>query len=112
MDEHVSRRMRDDKGETLLEVIISVVILGLVVGAFFSSIITTTTASTTHRNLVTADAVLRDYAEATKSAVRIDCPTHTTFTTTTIPGYSASSSTNQCPVDLTHVRQVDITATL
>ena len=48
----------------------AVVIIGLVVGAFFATYTTQGSGSTAHRTLVTADGVLRGYAEATKSAVR------------------------------------------
>jgi hypothetical protein len=63
----------DERGETLLEIVIALVVMGLVVGAFFATYATQGSGSTTHRTLVSADAVLRGYAEATKSAVRDDC---------------------------------------
>ena len=63
-------RVRDETGDTLLEIILAIVIIGLVVGAFFATYATQGSGSTAHRTLVTADGVLRGYAEATKSAVR------------------------------------------
>jgi hypothetical protein len=79
-------RAQNESGETLIEIIISLLVIGLVFGAFFAAIATTSTASKTHRDLVSADAMLRDSAELTKDAVRDDC---------TAPGatYSVAYST-------------------
>jgi type II secretory pathway pseudopilin PulG len=55
-------------GETLVEILISVVIIGLVVGAIFATYTAAATASKSQRDLVTADAELRDYAEAIHAA--------------------------------------------
>src|SRR2546429_5516867 len=60
----------NDRGDTLIEILMAVVLIGVIFSAFVIALETNSTASTTHRNLVTADAVLRDYAEATKQAVR------------------------------------------
>ncbi|MET1003368.1 MAG: hypothetical protein ABWZ15_16285, partial [Acidimicrobiia bacterium] len=65
--------MRDETGDTLLEIILAIVIIGLEVGAIFATYATQGSGSTAHRTLVTADGVLRGYAEATKSAVRAQC---------------------------------------
>jgi prepilin-type N-terminal cleavage/methylation domain-containing protein len=106
---------QDERGDTLLEIVIALVVIGLVFSAYFATFSTQGSASTSHRDLVTADGILRNYAEATKSAARLNCTTSTTFTTTTtsLPsGWSVSGSTNQCPVDVSHVRQVDVTVTM
>jgi type II secretory pathway pseudopilin PulG len=66
-------RQRDESGESLVEIVIAIVIIGFVVSAYLASLATSSTSSKTHRDLVTADAVLRDYAEATKGAVRASC---------------------------------------
>ena len=82
----------DEAGESLLEIVIALVIIGLVVGAFFATYATQGTGSTQHRALVTADAVLRDYAEATKSAVRTQCQNGTTtYTVAFAPGRAGFS---------------------
>ncbi len=102
---------RSEEGETLLEVVMALIVIGLVVSAYFATFSTQSSGSTAQRNLVTADGLLRGYAEATKSAVRSDCPSSTTFTTTTtsLPaGFGVASSTNQCPQDASTPRQVDI----
>jgi type II secretory pathway pseudopilin PulG len=63
----------DEAGTSLIEIVIALVVLGGVVASLMAALVTSSTASNTHRDLVTADAVLRDYAEATKQAVRASC---------------------------------------
>ena len=63
-------RRRDERGETLVEILIAVVIIGLVVGAIFATYATAATASKAQRDFVTADAELRDYAEAIQAAAQ------------------------------------------
>jgi prepilin-type N-terminal cleavage/methylation domain-containing protein len=70
MDVTGARRRRDERGDTLIEIIIALVIIGGVISAFFAAYGTSATASNAHRDLVTADAALRGYAEATKDGVR------------------------------------------
>jgi hypothetical protein len=93
----------DERGETLLEIVIALVVMGLVVGAFFATYATQGSGSTAHRELVTADAVLRGYAESTKSAVREQCEdaAATQFTvsfTSQDPAFTVNPLVNQpCP---------------
>jgi len=69
-----------ERGETLVEILISIVVLGLIASASFYSISVGATSSKSHRDFVTADALLRDSAEATKAAVRTSCvPGGTTY---------------------------------
>jgi prepilin-type N-terminal cleavage/methylation domain-containing protein len=108
----------NDRGDTLIEILMAVVLIGVIFSAFVIALETNSTASTTHRNLVTADALLRDYAEATKAAVRDDCnvPSPTTYTPPTMSaaGFSFSSVSNpagqNCPAPTT-VQRVDLTIT-
>ena len=107
---------RSDAGETLLEIIIAIVVVGAVVSAYFATYSTAALGSTSHRNLVTADGILRSTAEAIKGAIRNDCATSTTYTTvsTTIPAnFSAtvSPSTLNCP-PATSTQPVTITVGL
>ncbi|HEY7137712.1 MAG TPA: type II secretion system protein [Acidimicrobiia bacterium] len=118
-------RARNTAGETLVELCIAIVIMGAVVAAYFGAWTTAGTASKSARDLVTADAILRTYAESTKSAVRDGCATSSastpssTFTVTypdTLPtAFAISSSpslTNQgCP-GVTAVLPVTLTVTL
>jgi len=64
---------RTEGGETLLEIVIAVVVIGIVFSAFFAAYSTAALGSTTHRSAAQADAILRNAAEATKNAVRDQC---------------------------------------
>ncbi len=79
----------------------ALIVIGLVVSAYFATFSTQSSGSTAQRNLVSADAVLRNYAETIKSAVRDavnGCgranPPPTTFTANFTPpqGFAVSSS--------------------
>ena len=67
-------RRRDEGGETLVELLIAIVIMGLVVGAVFATYATAATAAKSQRDFVTADAELRDYAEALQTAAKSCTP--------------------------------------
>ncbi|MGY1736191.1 type IV pilus modification PilV family protein [Geodermatophilus sp. SYSU D00684] len=54
----------DDRGETLLEILIATVILGITAVAVLSGLMTTVTVSDTHRKQATAGAAVKDYAES------------------------------------------------
>jgi type II secretory pathway pseudopilin PulG len=69
----VNKLRYDETGDTLLEILLALVVMGLVVGAFLATYSTQGTGSMEQLSLVTADGVLRGYAEATKSAVRTQC---------------------------------------
>jgi Tfp pilus assembly protein PilV len=58
-----------DRGETLIEVIVSVVILGLAVTAIMGGVATSVKMSDIQRKQATAAAAVRDYAEAIESYV-------------------------------------------
>ena len=107
-----------EKGETLVEILVSLVIIGIIVSAFFATIVTTSRASTTQRDIVKADALLRDYAETAKQAVRDTCTsgnTGTPVSVTLIPpaplGFSVAATGLTCPSPTT-VNPVDIDVTL
>jgi prepilin-type N-terminal cleavage/methylation domain-containing protein len=109
----------NDRGDTLIEILMAVVLIGVIFSGFVIALETNSTTSSEHRNLVTADALLRDYAEATKAAVRHDCnvasPTTYATTTTSVAGIrfnSASTPAGQnCPAPTT-VQRVDLTVTV
>ena len=93
---------RDEAGDTLIEVIFAIVIIGLVSSALFAAYATGSTASNRTRDLTTVDAVLRNAAEATKTAVRAGCiGTGTTYSVhyDAPAGFSAPSDINNasCP---------------
>ena len=54
---------RHDAGETLVEILVSVVILGIAVAAILGGIGMSATASSTHQSLTRTQNLLRDWAE-------------------------------------------------
>jgi type II secretory pathway pseudopilin PulG len=111
-------RRYDESGDTLLEIVIALIVISLVVGAFFATYTTQGSGSTAHRSLVTADGVLRAYAEATKSAVREQCAasgaTNFSVTSYTPPsGFTVNALSNQtCPPRATSLAWSPLTLTV
>lgn len=93
-------RARRDSGETLVEVLLTVVIVGLTVTSLLSSLGTTSKAGAAQRVGVQSDIVMRNYAEATKAAVQLQCgAAGGTYTVAYIPptGYSVGGAGSACP---------------
>jgi type II secretory pathway pseudopilin PulG len=59
-----------DAGETLVEILFTIVLVSLTFSALFTSLATAGTASNVQRVSAQADAVMRNFAEATKAAVQ------------------------------------------
>ena len=59
-----------DRGESLLEIVITVMIVAVTVTALVAGLGSAASAGNAHRVGVQADTVMRNYAEAAKSAVR------------------------------------------
>jgi prepilin-type N-terminal cleavage/methylation domain-containing protein len=89
------RTPAEDRGETLLELLIAVVILGVVLVSVVGGFATGTLTSDAHRKQSTAAAYAKDYAEAIQSAVTkatvpyTGCASATTYAAP--PGFSAPS---------------------
>jgi len=80
-------RRRAETGTTFIEIIFAIVILGIIVGSLTAALSTSENGTSVHRDLVTADATLRDYAESVKAAVRTSCTgSGGTWTATAPPG--------------------------
>lgn len=99
-----SARARSSSGESLIEIIVAIVVIGLVVSGITAAISTSENGSTAHRQLVTGDAVMRNYAEAVKTAVRTSCTSSGATWSATYPspgvpsGYSVNALSGQtCP---------------
>jgi type II secretory pathway pseudopilin PulG len=75
---------RRDRGETLIEIVLTIVIISLTITALVSSLATVANAGTAQRNSVRVDVVLRNYAEATKAAVQ-GCVAGSTYTVAFVP---------------------------
>lgn len=72
------KRVRKDIGETLVEVLLTIVIISLTITALMSGMGTVATAATAQRTSVTVDLTMRNYAEAIKGAVQ-NCVANGTF---------------------------------
>ena len=94
-----------DAGDSLIEIVIAIVLLGGVVAALLTALVTEALASTSHRKLATVDTILRSYAEATNKAVRLACTktdgTQTFTVTYTPPGYPTLTTSGTCPATST-----------
>lgn len=80
-----------DLGESLIETILTIVIISITVTALVSSLGTAANAGNSQRNAVKADAVMRNYAEATKAAAQA-CTVGGTYSVSYSPptGYSVA----------------------
>jgi type II secretory pathway pseudopilin PulG len=95
----------NDQGETLIELIIAIAIMGIAVVAIVSGIATSILMSDVHRKQATAGAYVRDYAEKVESYVAgtgyTPCASASTYTPSTVGfavpsgGYSATASAAQ-----------------
>jgi type II secretory pathway pseudopilin PulG len=72
-------RARGDVGETLIEILFTIVIISLTFTALFTSLATTGNAGNVQRVSVQADVVMRNYAEAIRSATQT-CVAGTSYT--------------------------------
>ena len=110
-------RHKNQRGESLIEIIFAIVVIGLVLSAVVAAISTSENGTTAHRDLVNGDTVIRNYAEAVKTAVRSSCmPTGGTWTAAypgALPpgGYAINSLAGQnCPsVSTTSTVTVQVT---
>lgn len=59
----------DERGETLLELVVAVAIMGIIIVAFAGGLLAVTYMSDVHRKQASAGAYVRDYAEAIENWV-------------------------------------------
>jgi hypothetical protein len=95
-------RTRRDVGETLVEVMLTIVIIGLTVTALLAALGSVGKAGNAQRNGARADSVLRSYAEAIKVGVQLCTAAGATYTVTTLApptGFTQSvlPTGNVCP---------------
>ncbi len=109
-------RCRGEAGDSLVEIVFAIVLIGIVAAGFFTAVMTSATASKAHREVTTADEVLRNYAEAAVQSAR-DTPADAGASGTAIPidyvppaGYQVSATGLTCP-DAGSAQLVHITAT-
>ena len=111
---------RDQAGDSLIEIILAIVVIGIVVTALLAAIVTNENGSVSHREMVTADHILRNYAETVKSDVRTGCTSAGVVWTSSYavpsasPGYAVnalSSTDRTCPA-LTTAQVLTLQVTL
>ena len=59
--------MTDDRGDTLVEILVALGLLGIVVAAIAGALIGSASASTNEKEMVTLDAAMRNFAESMRS---------------------------------------------
>lgn len=67
MDE--ARRSRDERGETLVELLVSLAILGVAAVAILAGVFTSVKTSEIHKNEATGGAYVRSFAEAVQNSI-------------------------------------------
>jgi prepilin-type N-terminal cleavage/methylation domain-containing protein len=80
-------RLRGDAGVTLIELLVTVVILGVVFVAILGGMATGMVVSDLHRKQATAETIIRSYAEAVKAAAYTICAAPAAYTASAV-GYS------------------------
>ena len=88
------RMIQDDRGESLLELLIAIVIMGVALVAIFDGLVTSILVSDHHRKQSTAGAYARDFAEAIEKVTYANCASTSSYASPsgfTVPsGYGKS----------------------
>jgi type II secretory pathway pseudopilin PulG len=69
-----SRPRHPDAGESLVEILMTIMIIGLTVTALLSSLASAGNASNVHRSSVQGDYILRNFAAAAKASAQLCTP--------------------------------------
>jgi type II secretory pathway pseudopilin PulG len=109
-------KRQSDRGESLVEVVVTVVIVSIAVTALLASLATASAGSSSNRRLELNDVVMHDYAEAFKTATA-SCTDPGSYGVVFAPpsGYSVSyvadtGTAGVCPA-VTTVQQLTLTVT-
>jgi type II secretory pathway pseudopilin PulG len=87
----VSRWRDDERGETLLELVITLLIMGTVIVALLAGIATAFSSSDINKKEIGVEVVLHSYAEAVMGATYNGCSVPTGITYTAPAGYGVST---------------------
>ena len=101
-----------DRGDTLLEFVLTVVITAITVTALVSALATAGTAGQAQRNSVSTDTVMRNYAEASKAVAR-GCTAGAPFVVPfDAPGFKVATTPSPvlCPAPTT-TQQLELSVT-
>ena len=107
-------RAQNDVGETLIEIVLTIVSVGLTIAALLSSLATVGNASNAQRRSVQTDVVMRNYAEATKAATQtcVVGGTYTVVYPAPLPtGFAISGAGSACPTQATVAQLLTLTVT-
>lgn len=66
-------RLGDERGVSLVEVLVAVTLMGLTFTAIVGGLTTSVVGSGIQRQQATADTILRSYGDAVKAAAYVDC---------------------------------------
>ena len=108
------RTRGDDSGDTLIEVLMSLVIMSITVVALLGAFSTALSASAVHRNLAVTDTVLRSVSESVYSAFQQTNPAIFASCPTATASYysSALASALEAPYPYTTTYSASITAVM
>jgi hypothetical protein len=96
-----SNRVVTESGDTLIEILISITVLGLVGLALLGGFGTSISASAEYRNLAAVDSVLKNFAESATNQIQLQ--TSPIFSPcATITGKATNTSSNLAYVTATH----------
>src|SRR4051794_14792034 len=63
--------LRDERGETLVELLVTVIVIGIGLVAVVSALGSTVIASDAHQTRADAEVIVRDYSDAVKAKVAV-----------------------------------------
>lgn len=103
------RRRRDERGDSLIEVLFAVVIIALAAGPLIGALLESIAASAEHRGLATADTLLKSFAETAVSEIQTSPLPGTAYQVSTIPSYRLLSDPSKMSGPVTTVVTVFVT---
>ena len=96
------RRFANQSGETLVEVLIAIVLIGLISAGYFYAASSQRQTTIINKEQITADTVARSYAELAKATVRNGCTPNLHF-----PVIDPSTGQPYVPPDLFSISTLD-----